>query len=71
MPYPSVEESHRRLLLAGWSVGETAVPSRGGWAWAVTLTRGGHRLMKRGASREEAWYLAAEESAALDTPPGA
>jgi hypothetical protein len=59
--YSSVDESLDRLHRAGWSVGDYGTATR----WFVSGSNGENLLYAEGRARDEAWWRAGEQAAAV------
>ncbi len=58
MNYPSVDESSARLLLADWSIDETAFRSCHALVWIASGSNCENSIEGHGRSQAEAWYRA-------------
>jgi hypothetical protein len=65
-PFPTVDESRRRLHRAGWSVGEfAAVDTEGRQTWRVSGRNGANAVEAAGDTKPEAWHRACWQAQAL------
>ncbi len=59
--YPPVDESVDRLRRAGWSVGDVGTATR----WVVSGGNGENPVRSEAPTRQEAWWRACEQAAAV------
>jgi hypothetical protein len=63
--YYSSDDPLALLHRSGWSIGDTAFQIGDVLVWLVTGSNGENRIRAEGSTRDEAWYPAAEQTAAV------